>query len=143
MVSFPIVIWACTAGAAKRAPTASAAAFFFIVSSSVCPPRACSAMENIDRDDGTGSIYVSHPIVVKLVAARLERAADLARHLGLRQRNTLFLGHRGDDLHVVLGPGHGLPAPLLERVVGGARHEQRPAQLLHIHAVALRQRQAL
>src|SRR5580765_3775429 len=114
MVSFPIVIWACTAGAANRAPTASATAFFFIVSSSVGPLSACSAMENIDRDDGTGPIYVSHPVVVKLVAARLERAADVARHGCLRQRNTTLRRHRGDDGHVVLRPGHGLPAPFLE-----------------------------
>src|SRR4051812_45212871 len=59
-------------------------------------------------------------IFVQLVPLRLERAADLAVDARLRQRDAALAGHFRNDRHIVLGPGHGLPAPVLERAVGGA-----------------------
>src|SRR5881296_556484 len=60
-------------------------------------------------------------VLVQLVAPRLQAAADLAAHLRLRQRDARIGRHFGDDRHIVVGPGHRLHAPLLQRPVGAAR----------------------
>src|SRR5690349_11414200 len=52
-------------------------------------------------------------VLVQLVAPRLQAAAYVPVHLGLRQREAGLGGHLRDDLHVVVGPGHGLRAPFL------------------------------
>src|SRR2546425_12039012 len=151
MVSLPKTIWACAAGAMKSAPTATATAFLFIFP----PPGRCSSMRNLDLEHGTAgaeatsdasrrqvhaSFCLAHTrwrsaaicgnatlpsVLIELEAARLERAADLPRYIGLWQRNAARGGHFRDDRHVVLRPGHGLRAPLRQRPVGGARHGER------------------
>src|SRR5438270_4926757 len=76
-------------------------------------------------------------VLIELEPARLERAADLPRYIGLWQREAARGGHLLDDRHVVLGPGHGLRAPLGQRLVGGARHAERVSHELDIQPVAL------
>src|SRR5436190_21871400 len=82
-------------------------------------------------------------VLVQLVAPRLEAPTDLAGHLALRQLKAMLARHLGDDRHVVLGPSHGLHAPLGERVVLRARHEERLAQHVGIQAEAAGERQRL
>src|SRR5258708_25477673 len=87
------------------------------------------------RLNSTGST----PVLFQLVAPRFEFAADLPVHAGLGQRDPRLGRHLGDDRHVVLGPGHRLASPLLERTVRTARHEERAAQGFDIGAVVLRE----
>src|SRR5438876_7385221 len=162
MVSLPKTICACAAGAMKSAPTATATAFLFIFP----PPGRRSSMRNRDLEHGTATeeatsdasrrqVHASFcltrrrwrsaaicgdatlpSVLIKLEAARLERAADLPRDIGLRQRNAARGGHFGDDRHVVLRPGHGLRAPLRQRLVGGARRGERVSHQLRVQPVA-------
>src|ERR1700761_4802120 len=60
------------------------------------------------------------PVLGQLVAAGLERPADLAVDAGLGERDARRGRHLGHDLHVVLGPAHGLVAPVAQGVVGRA-----------------------
>src|SRR5438552_12261229 len=164
MVSLPKTIWAWAAGAMKSAPTATATAFLFIFP----PPGRCSLMENIDLEHGTTGREATSDasrrqvharftrwrsaaicgnatlpsVLIELEAARLERAADLPRDIGLWQRNAARGGHFRDDRHVVLRPGHGLRAPLRQRLVGGARHGERVSHQVHLDPVAPGEREA-
>src|SRR5213079_2913659 len=125
MVSLPKTIWACAAGAMKSAPTATATAFLFIFP----PPGRRSSMRNRDLEHGTAtgdatsdasrrqvharffSASRHRPVrqscgdatlpavLIELEAARLERAADLSRYLGLGQGNAARGGHCRDDRH--------------------------------------------
>src|SRR5213592_3222282 len=168
MVSLPNTIWACTAGAMNSAPTATATAFLFIFP----PPGRCSSMRNRDLEHGTATEEATSDasrrqvharffmartrwrsaaicgnatlpsVLIELEAARLERAADLSRDIGLWQRNAARGGHFRDDRHVVLRPGHGLRAPLRQRLVGGARHGERVSHQVNIQPVAPGEREA-
>src|SRR6266480_7307327 len=167
MVSLPKTIWACAAGAMKSVPTATATAFLFIFP----PPRRRSLMRNVDLEHGTATEDATSDssrrqvdakfflactrwrsaaicgnatlpsVLIELEAARLERAADLSRYLGLGQRNAARSGHFRDDRHVVLRPRHGLRAPLRQRLVGGARHGERLSHQLRVQPVALGERE--
>src|SRR2546422_3143103 len=81
-------------------------------------------------------------VLIELEAARLERAANLPRYIGLWQRNAARGGHFRDDRHVVLPPSHGLRAPLRQRLAGGARHGERASHQVNIQPVTLGERQA-
>src|SRR6266567_2793004 len=85
----------------------------------------------------------SASIRLQFVAPRFQCSADLAVDACLRQCNTGFSRHLGDDRHIVLGPSHGLAAPFLERAVGAARDEQRLPQRLDVRAVVPRKRESL
>src|SRR3989449_11037018 len=79
-------------------------------------------------------------VLIELEAARLERAADLPRYIGLWQRNAARGRHFRDARHVVLCPGHGLRAPLPQRLLGGARHGERVSHQGRVPALAAGQR---
>src|SRR5947208_9605239 len=143
MVSLPNTIWDCAAGAMNSAPTATATAFLFIFP----PPRRRSLMRNVDLEHGTAGEQATSDasrrqvharftrwrsaaicgnatlpsVLIELEAARLERAADFPRDIGLWQRTSARGGHFCDARHVVLLPSHGLRSPLRHRLVGSAR----------------------
>src|SRR3989442_5526417 len=137
MVSLPNTIWACAAGAMNSAPTATATAFLFIFP----PPRRRSLMRNVDLEHGTAGEQATSDasrrqvharftrwrsaaicgnatlpsVLIELEAARLERAADLPRYIGLWQRKSPFRGHLRLDRPFCLRPRHWLRAPRMLR----------------------------